>query len=98
MASSLIIDTDLVNTSGSGINASGVNFQNEVASFKSHVSAILSIWTGADADEFGTVAEDVAALLDKASITVQEVGEHLVNTATAMDQTVEENKGRMSAV
>lgn len=95
---SLSIDTDLVNASGSGINTSGVNFQNEVASFKSHVSAILSIWTGEDANEFGSVAEEVANLLDKASVTVQEVGEHLVNTATAMDTTVSENKSRMSAV
>lgn len=94
----LTIDTELVNTSGSGINTSGTNFQNEVANFKSHRDAILSIWTGPDADEFGTVATEVADLLDKASVTVQEVGTHLVDTAVAMDQTVEENKGRMSGI
>jgi len=98
MASGLVIDTDLVNSSGSGINTSGTNFQEQVASFKSHRDAILSIWTGVDADEFGTIANEVAELLDKASVTVQEVGTHLVDTAVAMDQTVEENRGRISGI
>ncbi len=98
MSNGLAIDTDLVNSSGSGINTSGTNFQNEVASFRSHVSAILGIWSGADADEFSRVADEVGTLLDKASVTVQEVGTHLVNTATAMDTTVEENKARMAGI
>lgn len=96
--SGLRIDTDLVNSSGTGINTSGSNFQEEVANFRTHVSNILSIWTGSDADEFSTVAEEVGTLLDKASVTVQEVGTHLVDTAVAMDDTVNENKSRMSAI
>lgn len=94
----LVIDTDLVNSSGSGINASGTNFQAEVASFKSHSEAILSIWTGPDADEFSKISAEVTELLDKASVTVQDVGTHLVDTATAFDSTVEENKSRMSGI
>jgi len=98
MANGLVIDTDLVNASGSDINTSGTNFQTEVKSFKSHVSAILGIWVGEDANEFERIANEVGELLDKASVTVQEVGTHLVNTANAMDETVAENKSRMSGI
>lgn len=98
MSNGLAIDTDLVNTSGSGINTNGSNFQAEVANFKSHVAEILSIWNGADADEFRRVATEVADLLNNASITVQEVGTHLVSTANAMEETVAENKSSMSGI
>ncbi len=98
MSGGLRIDTDLVSSSGTGINTSGVNFQSEVASFKTHVGNICGIWTGVDADEFANVANEVGTLLDKAAITVQGVGTHLVNTASAMDETVNENKGRMAGV
>ena len=95
MSNGLAIDTELVNASGSGINTSGTNFQEEVKSFKSHVSTILGIWSGPDADEFAKAANEVGELLDKASVTVQEVGTHLVKTADAMDATVEENTSRI---
>ncbi len=98
MSNGLTIDTDLVNSSGTGINTSGTNFQSEVANFKSHVSAILGIWVGDDATEFQNVANEVADLLDRASVTVQDVGTHLVKTAGAMDATVAENKARMSGI
>lgn len=94
----LTIDTDLVNASGSGINTSGVNFQTEVNSFKTHTNNILDIWSGDDATEFQNLANEIGDLLDKASVTVQDVGTHLVNTATAMDTTVAENKSRMSGI
>lgn len=96
--SGLKIDTDLVNSSGNTIDSSGSNFQNEVTSFKNHVDAILSIWQGDDATEFQNVALEVGNLLDKASVTVQEVGKHLVSTANAMDATVAENKNRISGI
>lgn len=98
MSGALKIDTDLVNSSGSGINTSGTNFQDEVTSFKNHVDAILGIWTGEDATEFSNVATEVSGLLDKAAVTVQEVGTHLVDTATAMDETVAGNKSRISGI
>lgn len=94
----LTIDTDLVNASGSGINTSGLKFQEEVNNFKTHTNNILNIWSGDDAIEFQNLANEIGNLLNKASITVQEVGTHLVNTANAMDSTVAENKSRMSNI
>ncbi len=98
MSNGLVIDTDLVNSSGGNINTSGTNFQDEVNSFKNHVNTIMGIWSGDDATEFQNVANEVSDLLDRASITVQEVGTHLVNTATAMDDAVAENKSRLSGI
>ena len=98
MSNGLIMDTDLVNSSGNTINTSGSNFQEEVNSFKNHVNAIMGIWVGDDATEFQNVANEVSALLDRAAITVQEVGTHLVNTANAMDEAVAENKSRFSGI
>lgn len=98
MSGGLTIDTDLVNSSGNTINSSGTNFQEEVNSFKNHVNTIMGIWSGDDATEFQSVANEVAALLDRAAVTVQEVGTHLVSTANAMDETVAENKSRFSGI
>ena len=98
MSNGLAIDTELVNTSGSGINTNGTTFQEEVEKFKNHKEAILGIWNGEDATEFGNVANEVATLLNEASITVQEVGTHLVSTANAMDETVAANKSSMSGI
>lgn len=96
--SALKIDTGTVNESGSGINAGGTNFQTEVSSFKTHAQQILNIWTGDDATTFGEVATEVGDLLDRASVTVQEVGTHLVSTAVGVEDAVAENKSSMSAV
>lgn len=94
----LKIDTGEVNVSGTGINTGGTNFQTEVASFKIHSQQILNIWTGDDATTFGELATEVGDLLDRASVTVQEVGTHLVDTATGVEDAVAENKSSMSAV
>lgn len=98
MSDGLRIDTDVVNSSGTGINTSGSNFQDEVNGFKSHVDNILNYWSGADADAFRDVANEVAELLDRASVKIQDVGSHLVKTATVMDETVAENQTNIGRI
>lgn len=98
MSNPFLMDTEDVTTGGKNINESGTSFQEQVTSFKSHTAAIMGVWSGPDAEEFQTVAEQVAEQLDKASLTVQNVGEHFVNTAVGTENQVAENKDSIARV
>ena len=91
MSGGLQVNTGNMNQNGLTTVSNADYFQTELASLRSNIETLMTIWKGVAANEFNKSYEDQAQNLNNFQTLLNDLGESISKAAGILNDTEEEN-------